>query len=146
MRPPKFLPLWQAFLAEKANFFDLEMPYKMRMDVFTGCSDEAVLAIAEISALAHWKTSQIRNACLSYPELIRRGTHIEQRLRRCSESTVANDAMNQRLHGTADASSPTVEERVVISKIFREAADLYLHSVLSNATPGERDQLASCGR
>lgn len=142
MRPPKFLLLWQAFLGEQPNFFDLEMSYSMRMDVFAGCPDEAVLAIAETSALAHWKTSQIRNGCLSYPDLIHRGTIIEQRLRRCSDSAMATNGLNQGMHGTADASSLTVEERAVIAKIFREAADLYLHSVLSNSTPGKRDQSA----
>ena len=103
------------------------------MDAMTGCPDEAMLAIAEVSSLAHWKASQLRNNCLSYPELIRRGTAIEQQLRRLS------DAPQPRLHSTAGVTQqPTDEERsLIIARIFRESANLYLHTVLSNSTPGE---------
>jgi hypothetical protein len=37
--------------------------------------------IAEVSAQPQWKTSQLPNFSLSYPELIRRGTANEQQLR-----------------------------------------------------------------
>ncbi|KAH9481307.1 Trichothecene biosynthesis transcription regulator TRI10 [Psilocybe cubensis] len=141
LRPPKFLPLWQKLLGEK-NFYDLDLPRSMHMEALTGCPDEALLAIAEISALAHWKTSQIRNGCLSYPDLIRRGTVIEQQLRRQTEQSVATDGVQTGL-GSANATHPSVEERSLIANIFREAADLYLHSVLSNSTPGV-PEIGSC--
>ena len=105
------------------------------MEKLTGCPDDAMWAIAETSALAHWKASQIRNGCLSYPELIRRGTIISQRLHRSQNElpTTADGGQT----GSADVVHPTSEERVLISTIFRETANLYLHTVLSNATPGK---------
>ncbi|KAF8969160.1 fungal-specific transcription factor domain-containing protein, partial [Flammula alnicola] len=119
-----------------ANGNDLEMPRRLRMDALTGCPDEAMLAIAEVSSLAHWKAAQLRNGCLSYPELIRRGTAIEQQLRRYqTDLSMASDASQTRLHSTAGV-TPTDEERSLIASVFRETANLYLHTVLSNSTPG----------
>jgi hypothetical protein len=119
-----------------SNELDLT-PQRLRMDVLTGCPDEAMLAIGEVSALAHWKASQLRTGCLSYPELIRKGTAIEQQLRRYQTDT--SDRLAQsRLHSTADVTQHTTgEERSLIASIFRETAKLYLHTVLSNSTPGE---------
>ncbi|KAF8150823.1 fungal-specific transcription factor domain-containing protein [Crassisporium funariophilum] len=141
LQPPKFLPLWQHMLGDQNNYWvsgnDLEMPHRMRMDTLTGCPDEAMLAIAEVSALAHWKASQIRNNCLSYPELIRRGTVIQQQLRRYqTDQSVINDTSSSRLHGSGDMLQPTEEERSLVGSIFRETAYLFLHTVLSNSTPG----------
>ena len=117
---------------------ELDVPSRLRMDLTTGCPDEAMLAIAEVSALAHWKASQIRNGCLSYPELIRRGTVIEQQLR-CYQPDQLNstDAPQSRLHGAADVTPRSDEERSLIGKIFQETANLYLHTVLSSSMPGE---------
>ena len=133
LRPPKFLQLWKQLLSEQkywVNGSNLDMPQRLRMDLLSGCPDEAMLAIAEVSALAHWKTSQLRNGSLSYPELIRRGTAIEQQLRQFPPND--HDA---RLHGTADATQP--EHRSLAANIFREAAHLYLHTVLSSSMPGK---------
>ncbi|THH00366.1 hypothetical protein EW026_g2147 [Hermanssonia centrifuga] len=44
-----------------------------------GCENNIVLAIAEISSLAHWKESQRRRNCLSIPKLVERGTEIENK-------------------------------------------------------------------
>jgi hypothetical protein len=133
LRPPKFLQLWKQLLSEQkywVNGNNLDMPQRLRMDLLSGCPDEAMLAIAEVSALAHWKTSQLRNGSLSYPELIRRGTAIEQQLRQYPP----ND-YDARLHGTADATQPSPEDRSFAASIFREAAHLYLHTVLSSSMP-----------
>lgn len=53
----------------------------LRMETLTGCPDEAMLAIAEISALARWKDAELRSGSLSIRELIRRGDQIEQQLK-----------------------------------------------------------------
>ncbi|CAA7266981.1 unnamed protein product [Cyclocybe aegerita] len=140
-RPPKFLPLWKRLLGDQQSFWgngaELEVPHRLRMDALTGCPDEAMLAIAEVSALAHWKASQIRNGCLSYPELVRRGTVIEQQLRRFStDPSSGADVSQPRLHSNGDATVPSEEERSWAASLFREAANLYLHTVLSNSTPG----------
>lgn len=100
------------------------------MDLLTGCPDEALLAIAEVSNLAHWKASQIRNGCLSYPELIRRGTAIDQRLRRAP-----TDLSRLQDRHTSNA-GPSREQRALVANVFRETARLYLHIVLSNSVPG----------
>ena len=135
LRPPKFLQLWKQLLPEQkywVNGNNLEMPQRLRMDLLSGCPDEAMLAIAEVSALAQWKTSQLHNGSLSYPELIRRGTAIEQQLRQFPSND--HDA---RLQGTSNAMQPTQEDRSLAASIFREAALLYLHTVLSNSMPGK---------
>ena len=108
------------------------MPQRLRMDLLSGCPDEAMLAIAEVSVLAHWKASQLRNGTLSYPELVRRGTAIEQQLRQYTSND--HDA---RLRGTADGTQSIQEDRLLVASIFREAAHLYLHTVLSNSIPGK---------
>lgn len=107
------------------------------MDLLTGCPDEALLAIAEVSNLAHWKTSQLHNHCLSYPELIRRGTMIDNQLR--NPPPLHTDPTS-RVLSTAGV-TPSEDERLRIANIFRETAKLYLHTVLSNSTPGEFDTL-----
>jgi len=109
------------------------MPQRLRMDLLSGCPDEAMLAIAEVSDLAQWKSLQLRNGCLSYPELIRRGTVIEQQLRQYQTDPSNNH--DARLHSTADATQPSQEDRSLTARIFREAANLYLHTVLSNSIP-----------
>jgi hypothetical protein len=136
---PKFLQLWQCLLkGDQSSFWmngsDLE-PHRLRMDLLTGCPDDAMLAIAEVSSLAHWKSLQVRNDCLSYPELIRRGDVIERQLRRSqSEVLSGNDAVQSRLHGSANVAQE--EDRTLIADIFRQTAVLYLHTVLSNSSPG----------
>jgi Fungal specific transcription factor domain len=118
------------------------------MDVLTGCPDEAILAIAEISALAHWKVTEQRRRTLSVRELIRRGDGIEQRLRRHQKDLPCDDGLDQTpLHpnlvqhtsavtvpGAAHFPSDNVLRQ--ICSIFRESAMLYLQTVLSNAVPG----------
>jgi len=138
LRPPKFLQLWPRFLDGDGHHYwtnaDGEFR-KLRMDTLTGCPDEAMWAIAEVSNLAHWKVSQLRNGCLSYPELIRRGAVIEQRLR----NTTPTDTSI-----TDSGPSPTPEQRALVANVFRETALLYLHTVLSNSSPGEQTSFSSC--
>jgi len=115
------------------NGSDLDMR-RLRMDLLTGCPDEAMLAIAEASSLAQWKGLQMRNNCLSYPELIRRGNRIDQQLRQHqSESLQSGDASQTRL--LVSGNMTLEDNRSVIGNIFRETAILYLHTVLSNALP-----------
>jgi len=140
LRPPKFLQLWKQLLPEQkywVNGNNLDISQRLRMDLLSGCPDEAMFAIAEVSALAQWKASQLHNGSLSYPELIRRGTAIEQQLRQYP----ANDHDARSNNGT----QPTQEDRSLAASIFREAALLYLHTVLSNSMPGVPEISASVG-
>jgi hypothetical protein len=110
------------------------------MDTLTGCPDEALLMIAEVSVLAQWKTSAQREGTLSYRELIRRGDMIEQRLKQNVTDTV-ND-VNLKLIpnetvGEPDVAFPSDDARAVVADLFKEAGVLYLHTVLSGSSPGE---------
>ncbi len=118
------------------NGGDLELR-RLRMDLLTGCPDEAMLAIAETSSLAQWKALQLRNDCLSYPDLIRRGAAMEQQLHRHQpEQLQGNDAVSSRL---LNSTAVTLEDnRSLVANIFRETATLYLHTVLSNPIPGKQ--------
>lgn len=115
------------------------------MDLLTGCPDEAMLCIAETSALAHWKASNKKNGTLSYRELIRRGDALEQRMRQhqsdiVDEVDVEMAPLHPDLLASAVADSvndgPSEGTRRIIASIFRETALLYLHTVLSESQPG----------
>jgi len=165
MRPPKFLPLYRRLFGNSSDFWagsghNHGDSYELRMDSLTGCPDEVVLGIAEVSALAHWKAQEQQNGCLSMRELIRRGDAIEQQLRTHTEPElfveVDQAPMHPSLPGTnvdyAGASSmpalssaqsantatpfPSEEMRRVVAGIFRETAILFLHTVLSDSVPG----------
>jgi hypothetical protein len=117
------------------------------MDLLTGCPDEAILAIAEITTLCHWKAAELRRGTLSVRELIRRGDDIEKRLHKNQVDLPGESNLNQTpldpnlVQQTSAMTEPgaafpsdTVLQKVC--SIFRESAVLYLHTVLSNAIPG----------
>jgi hypothetical protein len=165
MRPPKFLTLYRRLLGNNGNFWTgarqgHDDSYGLRMDSLTGCPDDVMLAIAEVSALAHWKAQEKQNGCLSMRELIRRGDAIEQQLRTHTEpesfAEVDQAPMHPSLPGmnidytrssaqSALPSSqsvdttmqfPSEEMRRVVAGLFRETVVLYLHTVLSESIPG----------
>ena len=116
------------------------------MDLVTGCPDEAMLALAEVAMLAHWKAMEQGNNTLSYRELVRRGDDVEGRLRRRQSGRVCPSPVEQApLHpnvpptGTVsevNSPFPNEETRRLVAKLFCEAAVLFLNLVLSDATPG----------
>jgi len=175
MRPPKFLALYRRLFGNSSDFWagsshSHSDSYELRMDSLTGCPDEVVLGIAEVSALAHWKAQEQQNGCLSMRELIRRGDAIEQHLRTHTEpesfAEVDQAPMHPSLPGTkvdyAGSSSmpalsspesvntaiqfPSEEMRRVVAGIFRETAVLFLHTVLSDSVPGVPEITASVDR
>lgn len=125
----------------------------LRMDSLTGCPDEVLLGIAEISTLSCWKMQELRKGSLSMRELIRRGDVIERHLRTQTETALSVEADQTLLHpdlsstaelgnaqnsptGQARASLPADDTRRLVADVFREAAILYLHTVLSDPNPG----------
>ena len=134
--------------------------YELRMDSLTGCPDYVMLGMVEVSTLAHWKAQQRQNGCLSVRELIQRGDAIEQQLRTHTEpesfAEVDQAPMHPSLPGTnvdytgspsmsvlsspqstdTTVQFPSEEMRRVVAALFREAAILYLHTVLSDSIPG----------
>ncbi|KAF6759886.1 fungal-specific transcription factor domain-containing protein [Ephemerocybe angulata] len=94
--------------------------------------DDALLTIADISALAQWKATQVRNGTLSYPELVKRGLKIQDTIlkNKATEPDFGNIPLLQ------EGETPSDIHRNASVSIFRESAYLYLHTILSNSTPG----------
>ena len=175
MQPPRFLSLYKRLFGGGAGFWASSgmspttsaQHSELRMDALSGCPDEALLAIAEISALAHWKSTELQSGSLSMRELIRRGDAIEQELRnRAAGKAGDEDVKNPVLLAAAASSSlaggldmpagmamaqspqpgmsggmrstrsPIDTTKHIIGEMFREAALLYLHTVLSDSVPG----------
>lgn len=117
------------------------MPFQwgLRMDTLVGCPDEALLMIAEVSVLTQWKKNARREGILSCRELIRRGDVIEQHLsQNVTDTRLTNDVnLAGETVGEPDVAFPSDEIRTVVADLFREAAVLYLHTVLSGPCPGE---------
>jgi len=163
LQPPRFLSLYRRLFKSGAGYWaSTGEHFECKMDLLTGCPDGAVLAIAEIAALAHWKTTEMRNGCLSIRELIRRGDLIEQELKchpvsgmmdgdKAAAQAAADPllAASGTLSGamlqgeTPDVTAPSDEIRMLIGKIHRENALLYLHTVLNDAHPGSPEIVSS---
>lgn len=161
-QPPRFLSLYRRLFGGGAGYWANTRQGNLRMDALTGCPEEAMLALAEISALAHWKMSELRNGSLSVRELIRRGDMIETQLRQRAAPRHAGEGnltpldphlaattmqFSMTMSGTPSASTSSGvtahataiskdEASTVVADIFRETAVLYLHTILSEALPG----------
>jgi len=120
--------------------------WDLRIDNLTGCPDEVLLGIAEISTLSCWKVQEIRKGCLSMKELIRRGNIVESHLRSC-ETMYARETDQTPLHPDLPVGEDmnlkgmpgfpsAIETRQLVAKIYQEAAILYLHTILSEPIPG----------
>ncbi|TFY54005.1 hypothetical protein EVJ58_g9121 [Rhodofomes roseus] len=95
-----------------------------------GCENHIVLAIAEISNLAHWKESQRHRGCLSVPQLVERGLEIENKYLHPTATAYG------RFDPTQTTSDPEVaQRRRLTNDIFRASARVYLHTVLSGDYP-----------
>jgi C6 transcription factor Pro1 len=162
MRPPKFLALYRRLLTggggngvrgSGAGYWvgpDLndDSGFDLRMESLSGCPDDVMLAIAEVSALAHWKDAEICNRSLSIRELVRRGDEIERQLRQRSVDPVSFTEVDPvplhpnlapvHLNETGHAALTYIDENIrrLAANIFREAVILYLHTVISDNYPG----------
>jgi len=148
MRAPKYLGLYRRLFGHTGVYWSAsqltEDNVDLRTDFQSGCPDEVMIAIGEVSELAEWKTTELRKGSLSVRELIRRGDDIEHQLRQqpdCKFSAhVGQVPLHPNLPQLSDAGHtaqfPNEEMRRLTANIFREAVFLYLHSVLSDANPG----------
>ncbi|KAI0749730.1 fungal-specific transcription factor domain-containing protein [Daedaleopsis nitida] len=175
MQPPRYLSLYKRLFGGGAGYWASTSSSpnvggqhsELRMDALTGCPDEALLAMAEISALAHWKATELQTGSLSVRELIRRGDVIEKELRDRAAGkrddgefrTQTPSAMAGGLDvGATPAGLPMVmgssamsgsprspldTNKHIIGEMYREAAVLYLHTVLSDSAPGVPEIMAS---
>ncbi|KZT02280.1 uncharacterized protein LAESUDRAFT_794224 [Laetiporus sulphureus 93-53] len=100
MQPPRFFSLYRRLFGDGgAGFWAGAHNADSRMDALTGCPDEAMLALAEISALAYWKEAELREGKLSVRELVQRGEHIEAQLRQRSSAHHAGEGAIAPLEG-----------------------------------------------
>ena len=116
--------IWSGALGGPAPEWELYIP------LLVGCTEQVLLAFAEIAALAHWKAHEARDGKLSARELIMRGNVIERAIRQTA------------LDPTAFEGSRTVQAnedmcRRILATILQECALLYLNMVLSGNNPGE---------
>lgn len=125
------------------------------MDVLTGCPDEAMLAIAEITALSHWKVTEQRCGTLSVRELVRRGDDIEQRMCKNQVDLPCDDVdqtplhlnlVQQTLAVTEPGVPPFPSDNVLrqICRIFRESCSRLMSRLLTSSIRSCRDQRV-CG-
>ena len=137
-----------------------------------GCENRIVLAIAEISNLAHWKALMLSRGALSYPELVNRGHAIEETLLAPNtpvnpsvplapgvygppalashtldgDGTGAGGSGGGAGSGTAGgAEAEVIQRRRLTNNIFRASAKIYLHTVLSGDFPACPEIKAAVG-
>lgn len=154
--PPRFLALYRRLFGTGGSGFWANSPQTdVRMDLLTGCPDEVLLAIGEISALAAWKSAELRRGGLSVRELIRKGALIETSLRQRPagrqagegnltplDAGLAKATLDLNLPGGMPVAGPvggTSREDAlpIITELWREGGLLYLNSVLSENLPSE---------
>ncbi|KAI0635624.1 fungal-specific transcription factor domain-containing protein [Trametes polyzona] len=157
---PRFLETYRILFGGGSAFIDSPASApEISMLPVMGCENKIVLAIAEISNLAHWKEGHLQRGTLSVPELVRRGADIEERLLGPSSPAPLAVPLQPGMYGPHALShhygmpyghqnqprggpgSPTTEEEVVerrrlTNDIFRASAKVYLHTVLSGDYPG----------
>jgi hypothetical protein len=92
-----------------------------------GCESAIVLALAETSALARYKDTEISLGRLSMPRLVASGQRIEQLY-------LQNSHYPLEVHNPAESDSEKC--RRLTSAVFRASARIYLHTVLSGDSPG----------
>ena len=150
---PRFLEYYR-LLFNSAYIDDPLGGSEISMLPVMGCENKIVLAIAEISNLAHWKEGCLRRGALSIPELVHRGASIEEQLLAPASPNNALAPLQpgmygpQALHSHMRPSGPgggggggsadeadVMWRRRLTNNIFRASAKVYLHTVLSGDYP-----------
>ena len=86
-QPPRLLALYRRLLTGTSNHTWSGSPgsagpeWDLHIPLLVGCTEQVLLAFAEIAALAHWKAHEARDGKLSARELIMRGNAIERGIR-----------------------------------------------------------------
>jgi hypothetical protein len=145
MQPPRFMNLYHRLFGGDNGF-----SASLRMDQVTGFSDDVLYAIAQISALAHWKSVETANKRLSTRELIRRGDVIEAALRRGEQDQVGLrldiGLAGEQLQSPTSIQRLTDDVRRIVRNLFRESAILYLQTILNDPIPGKCTRLVEVSR
>ncbi|KZT29973.1 hypothetical protein NEOLEDRAFT_491030 [Neolentinus lepideus HHB14362 ss-1] len=161
-QPPRYLSLYRRLFGNARAGIGGLSPERggSLMESLAGCPDEVLLAIAEISALAHWKAQELRHGSLSIRELVRRGDSIEHNWLQRSRVALAPDLAQPRA-GSSRVPSPLAvtsfpstsfsmnlasyaqDLHDLVAELFRETATLYLHITLNGCNPGIPEILES---
>jgi len=121
-KSPRFFDLYNLL-------FDTSDDGEGIMEATNGSSDSIMLALAKIADLAAWKEDQEQNHALSNPDLIRRGNEIQAMLYPPSLFDGYQRASN------ASQQTNLKIKRRGANDVFREAAMLYLQTILSGSFP-----------
>jgi len=122
--------IWGGALGGPAPEWELYVP------LLVGCTEQVLLAFAEIAALAHWKNHEARDGKLSTRELVLRGNVIERGIRQTILDPMAFEGSR-----VGQANEDTC--RRILATILQECALLYLNMVLSGNSPGVPEIQAS---
>ncbi|TFK50025.1 hypothetical protein OE88DRAFT_1661522 [Heliocybe sulcata] len=158
LQPPRYLSLYRRLFGNASPSWPAAggpSPGSGRsvMESMAGCPDQVLLAIAETSALAHWKAQELRHGSMSVRELVRRGDNIEHNWLQRSRTSATPESGHSRPGSSrvpsplAITSFPTSQDfmnvpphnqdlRSLVADLFREAAVLYLHITLNDCNPG----------
>ncbi|KAF8638347.1 hypothetical protein AX17_002366 [Amanita inopinata Kibby_2008] len=137
--PPKFLGLMKRLLRKERSPWlseSKDIPRNSHMETFSRLPNEILLAIAETSALSHWKITEKNKGSLSYRELIRRSDIVEQLLGERPTATSGKVEGKQPTRVVQSAIDVGDEAQQLMIDVFREGVLLYLHTVLSDCNPG----------
>jgi len=124
------------FLSEIRGMFGPQHPKLYGYDTYTqclmmspmGCENIIVWALAETSALAHWKATEKKKGSLSMPELVLRAQRIE------SQAYGMNRYPQPGASLLMKGGNPQGLQQLA-SEIFRSATRLYLRTVVSGDYP-----------
>ena len=137
-QPPRLLALYRRLLTATGTPHQIwsgstggpASEWELYVPLLVGCTEQVLLAFAEIAALAQWKNHEAREGKLSVRELVLRGNVIERGIRQTMLDPMAFEGSR-----VAQASEDTC--RRILATILQECALLYLSTVLSGNSPGK---------
>ena len=137
-QPPRLLALYRRLLTAtdtphhiSGGPIDDSAPEReLYVPLLVGCTEQVLLAFAEIAALAQWKNHEAQEGKLSVRELVLQGNVIEQGIRQTMLDPMAFEGSR-----VAQANEDTC--RRILATILQECALLYLSTVLSGNSPGK---------
>ncbi|KZT02278.1 uncharacterized protein LAESUDRAFT_730463 [Laetiporus sulphureus 93-53] len=140
LQVPRFLETYRLLFGRTTAYIDdpVSTSPEVSMLPVMGCENQIVLALAEISNLAHWKESQRRRGSLSVPQLVERGLEIDSKY-----LATAPGAYGPRGFDPTTTDPEVAARRRLTNDIFRASARVYLHTVLSGDHPACPEILTS---
>ena len=137
-QPPRLLALYRRLLTATGTPHHIwggpiggpAPEWELYVPLLAGCTEQVLLAFAEIAALAQWKNHEAHDGKLSVRELVMRGNVIERGIRQTMLDPMAFEGSR-----VAQANEDTC--RRILATILQECALLYLSTVLSGNSPGK---------